>query len=64
MAIITVVTNAHIGDPYPSQQHAGLHHAVCWPQQDVNRPKARFKPTLPKKSGVDGRASHVPNYLG
>ena len=34
-------------DPHPSQQHAGLHHAVWQPQQEVTRPKARFKPTLP-----------------
>ena len=31
----------------------GLHHAVFQLQQQVTRPKARFKPTLPKKSGVD-----------
>ena len=36
-------------DPNPSQQHA-----VFWPQQEVTRPKASFKPTSPKKSDVDG----------
>ena len=41
--------------PHPSHQHAGLHHAVWWPQQEVTRPKTRFKPTSSKKSGVDGR---------
>ena len=41
-------------DPHPSQQHAGLHHAVRQLQQEVTRPKTRFKPTLPKKSEVDG----------
>ena len=29
-------------DPHPSQQHAGLHHAVSQLQQEVTRPKARF----------------------
>ena len=32
-------------DPHLSQQHSGLQHAVCWPQQEVTRPKTRFKPT-------------------
>ena len=40
-------------DPYPSQQHAGLNNAGKCLQQDVTRPKARFKPTSLKKSGVD-----------
>ena len=26
-------------DPHPSQQHAGLQHAVWWPYQEVTRPK-------------------------
>ena len=51
-------------DPHPSQQHAGLHHAVWQLQQEVTRLKARFKPTSPKKSGVDGGANQVPTYLG
>ena len=38
-------------DPYPSQQHEGLQHAVYWLQQEVNQ--ARFKPTSPKKSEVE-----------
>ena len=38
-------------DTHFSQQHAGLHHAVCTPQQEVSRPKGRFKLTLPEKSG-------------
>ena len=40
-------------EPHPKQKHADLHHAVWWPQQEVTRPKARFKHTSPKKSGVD-----------
>ena len=47
---LTRVTNAH--GPSPSQQHAGLHRAVWQLQQEVIRPNARFKPTLPKKSRV------------
>ena len=35
---LTGVTNAH--EPHPSQQHAGLRHAVLRPQQDVTIPKA------------------------
>ena len=31
-------------------------HAVWRLQQEVNWPKARFQPTLPMKSGVDGAA--------
>ena len=50
--------------PHPSQQHAGLNYAVLQLQQEVTRPKARFKPTSPKKSGVDGGANQVPTYLG
>ena len=46
-----------------SQNHPKLRHAVWWPQQEVNRPKARFKPTSPKKSGVYGGAKQVPTYL-
>ena len=38
-------------DLHPSQQHAGLHHAVWRPQQEVTRLNARFKPTSPEKSG-------------
>ena len=37
-------------DPHPSQHHAGLHYAVWQLQQEVNRPKARFKPIWPEKS--------------
>ena len=47
----TGVTNSH--GPHLSQQHAGLQHAVWQQQQEVTRPKARFKPFLPEKSGVD-----------
>ena len=53
-------TNVHFStlspmlpDSHPSQQHTGLLHAVWQPQQVVTRPKARFQPTSPKKSGVD-----------
>ena len=49
----TGVTNVH-GLSRLSQQHAGPQHAVLQPQQEVTRPKARFKHTLPEKSGVDG----------
>ena len=42
-------------DPLPGQQqHAGLHHVVLWPHQKVTKPKARIKPALPEKSGMDG----------
>ena len=50
-------------DPHPSQQHAGLQHAVRQVQQEGTRPKARLKPTSPGKSGVDGGANQVPTYL-
>ena len=39
----TGVTNTL--DPHPSQQHAGLHHAVWQLQQEVTTPKGRFKPS-------------------
>ena len=29
-----------------------------------SRPKARFKPTSPNKSGMDGGANQLPTYLG
>ena len=48
-------------DPHPSQQHAGLHHAVWRPQQEVTRPKT--VPTSPEKPGVDEGANQVPIYL-
>ena len=56
-------------DPHPAQKHAGLQHAVWWPQQEVTRPKARFEPTSPEKSGLDGAhvgggSNQVPTYLG
>ena len=51
-------------DAHPRQLHAGLHHAVWWPQQEVTRPKARFKSILPKMTGLDGGANQVPTYLG
>ena len=35
-------------DPHPSQQHPDLHHAVGQLQQEVTRPRARFKPTSPE----------------
>ena len=50
-------------DPHLSQQHEGPQDAVLQPQQEVPRPKARFKPTLPKKSGVDGRAIRCQHIL-
>ena len=51
-------------DSQPSLQHAGLHHAIWQLQQEVTRPTAKFKPTSPNKSGVDGGANQVPIYLG
>ena len=48
-------------DPHPSQQHAGLHHAVWRPQQEVTRPKT--VPTSPEKPGVDEGANQVPIFL-
>ena len=44
-------------DPHPSLQHAGLHHAVWQPHQEVTRP------TSPKKSGVDGGANRWQHIL-
>ena len=41
-------------DPYPIQQHTGLHCAVYILQQEVTRPKARFKPALLKKGEQSG----------
>ena len=32
-------------EPHLSQQHAGLQHAVRQQQQEVIRPKAKFKPS-------------------
>ena len=37
-------------------QYPDLQYAVWQLQQEVTRPKARFKPTSPNKSGVDGGA--------
>ena len=36
------------------QQHTGLQDVVFLLQKEVTRPRARFKPTLPQKSEVDG----------
>ena len=44
-----------IVDPHLKQQHAGFRHSIFQPYQKVTRPMARFKPTSPKKSEVDGR---------
>ena len=33
--------------PHLSQQYAGLQHVMLQLQQEVARPKARFKPTKP-----------------
>ena len=51
-------------DPHPSHKHACLHRAVWQLQQEVTSPKARFKPALPEKSGVDVGTYQVPTYLG
>ena len=50
-------------DPQPIRQHAGIQHAGWQLQQEVTGPKARFKPTSPKKSGVDGAAIRCQNIL-
>ena len=57
----TGVTNVHGPSPQPT---------ACRPQscslttaKEVTRLKARFKPTTPEKSGVDGGANQVPTYL-
>ena len=55
-AISLLLSSPMLLDPHPSQLHEGIHHAVGWLQQEVTRPKARFKPTLTEKSGVNGRA--------
>ena len=41
----------------PSQQHAGLQHAIWQLQQEITRPKPRFKPTLLEKSRWMGEQS-------
>ena len=41
-------------DTQSSLQHAGPQLAVLQLQQEVTSLKARFKPTWPKKSGIDG----------
>lgn len=51
-------------DPYPSQQHAGLQHAVFHLQLEVTRRKARFKPTLTEKSFGGWMRNQVATYLG
>ena len=43
----TGVTNAHGPSPQPTPC---IHHAVWQLQQEVTRPKERFKPNLPEKS--------------
>ena len=52
--VFTGFTNAH----GPSLQPIAGRSPTCslTSAQEVARPKARFKPTLPKKSGVDGGA--------
>ena len=44
MAFTGLLGSHLLMDHHDSQQHAGLHHAVWWPQQEV---------TSPEKSGVD-----------
>ena len=46
-----------------SPQHTGLQHAVFRLQQEVTRPKAKFKPTLPEKSEVDVGSNQGPTNL-
>ena len=57
MAFTGVTTNAH--GLSSSQQLAGLQHSVLQQQQDITRPNARLKLTLPKKPGVGGRGSYL-----
>ena len=47
----------------PSQQHPGLKHSVLQLQEEATRTQARFKPALPKKSGVDGGAIRCQHIL-
>ena len=49
-------------DHHPSRQHQGLQHAVIQPQQEVVRPKVRFKPTLYEKSEMHGGAISGQSY--
>ena len=54
----TGVTNAD----GPSRQPTDLQHAVLRKQQEVTMPEARFEPTSPEKSRVDGgaiRCQHI-----
>ena len=58
----TKVTNAHGPSPQPTvcrSPSCSLTTAT-----GSSRLKARFKPTSPEKSGVDGGANQVPTYLG
>ena len=49
----TGVTNAHGPSPKPTACRS-TSCSLMKPQQEVTRPKARLKPSLPKKSKVDG----------
>ena len=53
-----------LGSPMLMGPHPSQHHAVWQLQQEETRPKARFKPTSPEKSGVDEGENQVPTYLG
>ena len=44
---------------HPSQQHAGLYHTVWQLQQEITRPKARFKPPCPRGLGWIGEQSQT-----
>ena len=55
----TWVTKAH----YRSQQLAGLQYVVLQLQQEVTRPKARFKSTATEKSGVNRGAIRCQHIL-
>ena len=54
-------------DPRPRQEHVGLEHAVLRSQQNVARPKARFKHISPEKSELDVgaiRCQHLNSNVG
>ena len=46
------VTNTH--GPSPSQQNTGLQHVDFQLQHEVTTPNAKFKPTIPERSEVEG----------
>ena len=60
LKIPTIIPMAFTWDRHPSQQHAGNHHALWHIQQEVTRPKVRFKPT---QSWLSYRLGPVPEQV-